>query len=250
LIITYDGFNVASMDGNQTVTGDHIDEVFSSTSSVSSLTPITDGLGSTVAVSDGNGNKVRSYAYGPYGNTSGTGPASAPNQYAGRENDGDTNLYYYRARFYSPTLNRFIAQDPTGLGGGMNTYAYADGDPISNRDPTGLASCGFFDCPTLPQGVVDASAGFGDGVSTVLSLGLYSTAGARAALGIGNEVDMCSASYKAGKYSGYTWGALTWGVAGLNGGTGSVLWHGGAQAAANAGAIGTCNPLTVRTIGE
>ena len=114
---TYDGLNVVSMDVQSNGHGERaIDEVFSATSSGSGfLTPLTDGLGSTVAVTDGAGNTVRRYTYGPYGNTSGTGPASAANQYTGRENDGDTNLYYYRARYYSPTLNRFIAQDPIGL---------------------------------------------------------------------------------------------------------------------------------------
>jgi hypothetical protein len=83
-----------------------------------------------------------------------------------------------------------------------------------------------FDWPSLPQSVVNASAGFGDGVSTVLSFGQYSTADARAALGIDGGVDMCSASYKGGKYSGYAWGAGTLWAAGLNGGSASMFYAG------------------------
>jgi RHS repeat-associated protein len=130
----YDGFNASSMSANQILNGDGIDEVYTAGASSSLL---TDGIGSTLAITDGAGNISGSYTYGPYGNTSHTGSATAPNQYSGRENDGDTNLYYYRARYYSPTLNRFISPDPIGLGGGMNVYAYADGDPIGEIDPLG-----------------------------------------------------------------------------------------------------------------
>jgi RHS repeat-associated protein len=66
--------------------------------------------------------------------------STTPLQYTGRENDGATGLYYYRARYYSPQLDRFIAEDPIGLGGGTNYYAYADGDPLSAMDPLGLWS--------------------------------------------------------------------------------------------------------------
>jgi uncharacterized protein RhaS with RHS repeats len=48
-------------------------------------------------------------------------------------------LYYYRARYYSPRLQRFISEDPIGfLGGDANVYAYVGEDPVSRRDPSGL----------------------------------------------------------------------------------------------------------------
>lgn len=58
-------------------------------------------------------------------------------QYTGRENDG-TGLYYYRARYYHPTLGRFIEEDPIGMAGGLNVYAYANNNPTSYIDPLGL----------------------------------------------------------------------------------------------------------------
>ena len=64
-------------------------------------------------------------------------------QYTGRENDG-TGLYYYRARYYSPELSRFISQDPIGFRGGINQHVYVEGDPISYTDPEGTNKIGEF----------------------------------------------------------------------------------------------------------
>jgi RHS repeat-associated protein len=58
-------------------------------------------------------------------------------QFTGRENDG-TGLYYYRARYYSPAWGRFVSEDPIGLAGGINLYAYGLGNPVSFADPYGL----------------------------------------------------------------------------------------------------------------
>jgi len=60
-----------------------------------------------------------------------------PYQFTGRENDG-TGLYFYRARYYSPTFQRFVSQDPIGFaGGGPNLYGYVLNNPISFIDPFG-----------------------------------------------------------------------------------------------------------------
>jgi uncharacterized protein RhaS with RHS repeats len=47
-------------------------------------------------------------------------------------------LYYYRARYYHPQLARFVAEDPIGLAGGINLYAYVRGNPLGAIDPLGL----------------------------------------------------------------------------------------------------------------
>jgi hypothetical protein len=113
----------------------------------------------------------------------------------------------------------------------LNTYLYANANPLHYTDPYGLF--GVADLPTLPQGVVDFSAGFGDGVSSILSLGLYNTADFRNDLGIDGGVNECSATYEYSKYAGYALGIGTVGVANLNGGSNSVFWAGyGAEAEA------------------
>lgn len=64
-------------------------------------------------------------------------PRVRPEQYTGRENDG-TGLYFYRARYYSPTLQRFASEDGIGLlGGNANLYAYSFNDPTYLTDPSG-----------------------------------------------------------------------------------------------------------------
>jgi RHS repeat-associated protein len=49
-------------------------------------------------------------------------------------------LYYFKARMYSPQLGRFMQRDPLGYAAGLNLYAYAGGDPVNARDPSGLAN--------------------------------------------------------------------------------------------------------------
>jgi RHS repeat-associated protein len=99
---------------------------------------LSDGLGSTLALT-ASGEVVTEYTYEPFGATGVTGAASAnPSQYAGRENDG-TGLYYYRARYYHPGLQRFISEDPIGFeGGDVNLYAYVANNPLRWTDPLGL----------------------------------------------------------------------------------------------------------------
>ena len=59
-------------------------------------------------------------------------------RFQGRPFDAETNLYYFRARYYDPQLARFISEDPAGKAGGINAYTYAANDPINNGDPTGM----------------------------------------------------------------------------------------------------------------
>ena len=60
-----------------------------------------------------------------------------PYGYTGRELDA-ADLYYYRSRYYDPSIGRFLSQDPIEyLSGDANFYAYVGNDPINYIDPLG-----------------------------------------------------------------------------------------------------------------
>ena len=113
-----------------------IDEWFARTTAGQTQSYLTDGVGSTLRLTDAQGNKLTDYTYDAYGTTSADSASTNHFQYAGRESDG-FGLYYNRARYYKPSWGRFISQDPLGLVGGDNLYAYVGGNPISRIDPTG-----------------------------------------------------------------------------------------------------------------
>ena len=52
--------------------------------------------------------------------------------------DSDSQMYFYRARYYSPVLGRFISRDPIGYADSMNLYEYVGGMAVGAVDPEGL----------------------------------------------------------------------------------------------------------------
>jgi RHS repeat-associated protein len=101
---------------------------------------LTDALGSTWGLADSSGTVNTQYKYDIFGTTQASGQSSTTNnslQYTGREND-ETGLYYYRNRYYSPSLRRFISRDPLREGAGENEYAYVGNSPTNFTDPLGL----------------------------------------------------------------------------------------------------------------
>ena len=84
--------------------------------------------------------------YHPYGTTAyqaknATIKATAKRyRYTGMELDEETGLEYHSARYYLPWLGRWLSTDPTGIGDGVNVYAYCKNSPINSSDVSGLQS--------------------------------------------------------------------------------------------------------------
>ena len=99
-----------------------------------------DHQGSVRLVTDAAGFVVNGYEYDSYGNFEVvTEGVPNPYTYTGREQDPESGLYYYRARYYDPTTGRFINEDPISYAGlDLNLYRYVSNNPVNGTDPGGL----------------------------------------------------------------------------------------------------------------
>ncbi len=102
----------------------------------------TDHLGSSSIITNSSGSKVEEIYYYPYGGTRlNQGSVNVKHKYTGQEEDAETGLYYYGARYYDPILGRFISADtivpePTNPQA-LNRYTYVLNNPLRYIDPTG-----------------------------------------------------------------------------------------------------------------
>lgn len=215
----YDGLNpVQELAGTTPVANllsGGIDELFSRTDAAGARSVITDALGSALALTDVAGAVQTQHSYEPYGQTTQTGAASSNAfQYTGRENDG-TGLYFYRARYYDPARQRFVSEDPIGLAGGINTYAYVGGNPINGTDPYGLLTGSLGVRGSLFFGGVGGTYGVSAGASTTGQLCVQFQSCARA--GAGASVGAAAtASVGTGNFcEGNSLGVGIFGTAGL-----------------------------------
>jgi RHS repeat-associated protein len=75
----------------------------------------------------------------PDENPSGLGAFEFPLRLPGQYMDKETNLHYNYFRDYDGAIGRYVESDPIGLAGGLNTYAYVEGNPLLYIDPLGRA---------------------------------------------------------------------------------------------------------------
>ena len=104
-----------------------------------------DYRGSTIALSADSGLVTDRIEYSAYGLTTyRAGTSDTPFLFNGKYGvmTDPNGLLDMRARFYNPYLCRFVSSDPSGFGGGLNTFAYANGNPVSLVDPFGLGAIG------------------------------------------------------------------------------------------------------------
>ena len=108
---------------------------------------VTDHLGSVLAVVDAAGNVVERYEYDAWGKvlsvTDANGEPLARSAignrilWQGREYSWTTGLYYFRNRWYDPTVGRWISKDPIGNEGGINLYEFCESSPLNFLDGFG-----------------------------------------------------------------------------------------------------------------
>jgi len=101
----------------------------------------TDHLGTPQLITDATQAIVWSADYTPFGNVNITTQTVTNNlRFPGQYFDAETNLQYNYFRDYDPSTGRYIENDPIGLKGGLNTYAYVDSNPLRHIDPTGQSA--------------------------------------------------------------------------------------------------------------
>jgi RHS repeat-associated protein len=108
---------------------------------------LMDHLGSTRVVTDGSGAEQARYSYYPYGELLATHPNPLPRGerakgegdisylFTGQLRDLESNLYYYGARYYDPSMGSFLSLDP--IREYPSPYAYVAHNPLRYTDSTG-----------------------------------------------------------------------------------------------------------------
>ncbi|ATQ78609.1 type IV secretion protein Rhs [Massilia violaceinigra] len=104
---------------------------------------------------------------------SGSGTFTFNLRMPGQYYDRNTNLFYNYHRDYDPQTGRYIQSDPIGLRGGINTYGYAEGNPISKIDPTGRLA---FLIPLIPSAASMVNVAFFGGSAAVVAYGAHKVA--------------------------------------------------------------------------
>ena len=101
-----------------------------------------DGLGTITSLANTAGSLAQTYTFDSFGKqTASSGSLMNPFQYAARESDTETGLYYYRARYYDPTAGRFLNEDPIQFAGdGTDFYRFVGNNATNLVDRFGLQS--------------------------------------------------------------------------------------------------------------
>lgn len=102
---------------------------------------ICPGSKSVLLIVDKTQNISSTYQYTAYGECDNSSTdhtiRSNPFMYDSQYKDSESGLYYLRARYYSPGLMCFLSWDSISI---FNHYAYCNGNPIRNSDPSGHSS--------------------------------------------------------------------------------------------------------------
>jgi RHS repeat-associated protein len=120
------------------VRGPAMDEalvVYDGTGATTKTWLYSDHEGSVTATATAAGELGSALSYGPFGEPNVTTGVAL--RYTGQRLDSDSGLYYYKSRWYSPYLGRFLSPDPAFVSDGLHLYAYVGNDPVNYTDPSG-----------------------------------------------------------------------------------------------------------------
>lgn len=143
----YSGFQrLADYDGSAGTPGTLLNRYVYGTGLDDVLVQITSGgtktyyhqnhQGSVIATTNSAGAVLNRYTYGPFGESAAL--TGTTHGYTGQRYDSETGNYYFKMRYYSQKLGRFLQPDPIGMAGGINLYGYTSNSPLIASDPMGL----------------------------------------------------------------------------------------------------------------
>ncbi|MEG3863740.1 RHS repeat domain-containing protein, partial [Microcoleus sp. herbarium12] len=122
--------------------GTGVDQILAQESAGGSvLWALTDQLGTVKDWVNNSGSVANHVVYGSFGQVVSQSNAAFGSRYGftGREFDAETGLSYYRSRYYSAGMGRFIGEDSVGFDGGdANLYRYVKNSPLNSTDPFGF----------------------------------------------------------------------------------------------------------------
>src|SRR5262249_38234633 len=122
------------------VFGPSIDEPLAMSRGGSIYYYVTDALGSVNAITDSSATVRNTYLYDAWGQIkSQTGSLVSPFTYTARE-AGEAGLIFNRARYYQPSVGRFLSEDRTGVEVTDRLYTYGGLSPLAFTDPTGMVT--------------------------------------------------------------------------------------------------------------
>jgi RHS repeat-associated protein len=106
---------------------------------------LCDHHGTVLMATDAAGAPIAQQRYSAFG--AALTPNQALDRYLGRERDEETGLLHLGARYYAPSIGRFISADwyvlenptrPARMPQGYNVYSYALNNPLVFKDPSGM----------------------------------------------------------------------------------------------------------------
>ncbi|MBE9140285.1 RHS repeat protein [Nodosilinea sp. LEGE 07088] len=142
----YDGSHIALVfDGAGTLThryfhGPQIDQVLAEETAGQTRWALGDHQGSVRDAINNTGTVLNHTTYDSFGQVTGESNPALDFRfgYTGRETDEESDLMYYRARYYDPALGTFVSADPLGFAAGdPNLYRYVFNSPTNFTDPSG-----------------------------------------------------------------------------------------------------------------